>query len=237
MTQAPAPAPTRTASIYLSLFLIVSLCMLIPACTSVHRPGPLSSGTVTGAGAGPTATPGAGTGPIATTTTAFAAATGTPKSRRTTSIESRSGSRPDRQPAIYIGAGMAGKNNPDDPDDDEDNLTVAIGARIPIDTFSLRPEVHFGDNSTQFTPSITYDFAIAGSGEGAIDGNIGLGYSINSNDENNILGNESSAFLRLGAEGYLVSNLLVGAALMIAPWGYNRDDLALAGTVYFGVRF
>ncbi len=144
---------------------------------------------------------------------------------------------PDRRPAVYAAAGMAGLNNPNNPGGDEDNLSLALGAKLPVRVVSIRPEVHVGDHSTQWTPSVTYDFAIAGEGPGAIDGNVGLGYSYNSERENNVLGNTDSLFLRVGGEGYLVGSVLVGAALMVAPWAYDHGDTAVAGTVYFGVRF
>ena len=31
--------------------------------------------------------------------------------------------------------------------------------------------------------------------------------------------------------------IVAGAALLLAPWGYDHEDLALAGVVYAGVRF
>ena len=143
----------------------------------------------------------------------------------------------DRAPALYLGAGLAGLNNPHQATGDADNTAVAGGARLPLGPLSLRPELHGGDHSVQATPSLTWDFGVAGTGAGAIDGHIGVGATWNSRRENNVLGNTSSAFVRLGFEGYLVGGVMVGAALMAAPWGYDHEDLALAGVAYAGLRF
>lgn len=139
--------------------------------------------------------------------------------------------------ALYLGASFAGLNNPNRPTADEDNIAVAGGARIRLGDFAVRPEAHAGDHAVQFTPSVTWDFAIAGDGEGAIDGNVGVGYSAITERENNVLGNHASPFARAGLEGYLAGGVLVGAALMVAPLGYDDEDVAIAGVGYAGFRF
>ena len=143
---------------------------------------------------------------------------------------------PASRTAIYFGAGMAGKNNPVDPSGDEDNLTIAVGVKMPWRGIAIRPEIHAGDHTWQATPSVTYEFPIAGKGPGSIDGHIGVGYSLNGNDRNSILGNSDAAFLAAGAEAYLVGDLIVGARLMVAPRGYNHEHTAVASVVYFGIR-
>jgi hypothetical protein len=142
----------------------------------------------------------------------------------------------DLSPAAYLGAGMAGLNNPNHSTGDSDNLAVTAGGKVPLGLVTLRPEAHVGDHSVQFTPAATWDFALAGEGPGSIDGSVGLGWSFVTRHENNILGDEDSPFLRVGAEGYLVHGIVVGAALMLAPWGYDHEDVALAGVVYAGLR-
>ncbi len=140
----------------------------------------------------------------------------------------------ERSAFVYLGAGMAGRNNPNHPSGDSDNLAVALGARLPLGSVSLRPELHAGDHSVQFTPSLTWDFPVAGRGVGAIEGQVGLGFSWLTQRENNVLGNTSSPFVRLGFEGSLELGLVAGAALMVAPWGYDGEDVAVAGIAYFG---
>ncbi|MEM7200914.1 MAG: hypothetical protein AAF628_11640 [Planctomycetota bacterium] len=146
-------------------------------------------------------------------------------------------SGPDRRHAVYVAAGMAGLNHPDRPTGDDDNLAGGVGARLAIGPVSLRPEVLFGDRAAVFTPSVTYDFALLGRGPGSIDGNVGLGASFLTEERNQVLGNANSPFLRVGAEGNLAVGVLAGAALMLAPWGYEQTDPALAGVVYAGLRF
>ncbi len=143
----------------------------------------------------------------------------------------------DRSPAVYVGAGMAGLNHPDRPTGDSDNLAVAAGARLPLGPLSLRPEAHAGDHSVMVTTSATWEFAVAGEGPGSIDGHAGIGWSLLSERENNVLGNTSSPFVRIGGEGFLVHGVFCGAALMVAPWGYDHEEVAVAGVVYAGVRF
>ncbi len=143
----------------------------------------------------------------------------------------------DRRPAVYLGAGMAGRNHPDQPRGDSDNLAVAAGARLPLGPVSLRPEAHAGDHSVLFAPSATFEFALAGAGPGSIDGHAGIGWTFLSERENNVLGDTSSPFVRAGAEGFLVHGLFAGAALMVAPWGYDHEEFSIAGVVYAGARF
>lgn len=137
----------------------------------------------------------------------------------------------------YLGAGMAGTNNPNTATGDSDNLSLAVGARVAHREFSLRPEVHAGDHAVQFTPSLTWDFPVAGEGPGSIEGHVGLGYSWLTERENSILGNTKSPFARLGFEGSLELGLVAGAAIMVAPWGYDEDDVAVAGITYLAFRF
>lgn len=138
---------------------------------------------------------------------------------------------------LYMGAGLAALNNPESPAGDVDNISVAVGGKFSIKNLSFRPEIQMGERSNSFNNSVTRDFSILGSGLGSIEGNIGLGYSVNSGDENNVLGNADSAFLRIGAEGYLAGDIMTGVALMVAPSGYNGEDAAIAGMGYFGFRF
>lgn len=145
--------------------------------------------------------------------------------------------RPDRSTAVYVGAGMAGLNNPGNATGDDDNLTLAGGAKVPVGPVSLRPEAQYGDLSWLFTPSATWDFPVAGEGPGSIDGHLGLGYSWLSERENSVLGNTSSPFARGGFEGYLAGGMIVGASLLLAPFGYDHEDLAVGGVAYVGLRF
>ena len=143
----------------------------------------------------------------------------------------------DRKANLYMGAGMAGLNNPKTPSGDVDNLAIAIGGKLATPHITFRPELQMGERSYSFTPSVTHDFQITGNGLGEIDGNFGIGYSLNNSENNNVLGNSDSAFIRIGAEGYLDGNIVSGIALMIAPWGYNSSDTAIAGVGYLGVSF
>lgn len=136
-----------------------------------------------------------------------------------------------------MGAGVAALNNPENPSGDVDNISVAVGGKMAVMDLSFRPEAQLGERSKSFNTSVTHDFNIAGNGLGAIDGNVGLGYSMNTGNENNVLGNSDSAFLRIGAEGYLAGDIMTGIALMVAPWGYNGEETAIAGMGYFGVAF
>ena len=143
----------------------------------------------------------------------------------------------DRKANLYMGAGMAGLNNPQNPSGDVDNLAIAVGGKLATPYATFRPELQMGERSYSFNPSVTHDFQITGNGLGAIDGNFGIGYSLNKSENNNVLGNSDSAFIRIGAEGYLDGNIVSGIALMIAPWGYNSSDTAIAGVGYLGVSF
>ncbi len=138
---------------------------------------------------------------------------------------------------LYLGAGMAGLNNPTNPSGDVDNVAVAVGGKLSLRHISLRPEMQLAERSNAFNATLSRDFAIAGNGLGAIEGNLGVGYSTTTGHENNVLGNSNTPYLRLGAEGYLAGNIVTGAALMIAPWGYNGDATAIAGVGYFGFSF
>ncbi len=138
---------------------------------------------------------------------------------------------------LFMGAGLAALNNPKNPSGDVDNLSVTVGGKLSLKGISFRPEVQLGERSNSFNNSVTRDFSILGNGLGAIEGNIGLGYSVNTGNENNVLGNADSAFLRVGAEGYLAGDVMTGVAVMIAPWGYNGENAAIAGVGYLGFRF
>ncbi len=139
--------------------------------------------------------------------------------------------------SLYFGASMAGLNNPVNPSGDVDNVAVSVGGKLSLNHVSLRPEMQLAERSNAFNATVTRDFTIAGNGVGAIEGNLGVGYSAATGKENNVLGNSNTAFLRMGAEGYLVGNIVTGVALMIAPWGYNGDSTAIAGVGYFGFSF
>jgi hypothetical protein len=141
------------------------------------------------------------------------------------------------QKNLFMGAGLAALNNPKNPSGDVDNLSVTVGGKLSFKGVSFRPEIQMGERSNSFNNSVTRDFSLLGNGLGAIEGNIGLGYSVNTGDENNVLGNADSAFLRIGAEGYLAGDIMTGVAVMVAPWGYNGEDAAIAGVGYLGFRF
>ena len=138
---------------------------------------------------------------------------------------------------LYMGAGLAALNNPRYPSGDVDNTSVTFGGKAPLGKLSLRPEVQLGERSKSFNTTLSRDFNIAGNGLGSIEGNLGVGYTVNTGNENNVLGNANSAFLRVGAEGHLAGNIVTGMALMIAPQGYNGEDTAMAGVGYMGFSF
>jgi hypothetical protein len=132
---------------------------------------------------------------------------------------------------------MAGRNDPDQPRGDGDNLAGGVGARVPFAThLGARCEVQAGDYSVLFTPALTHDFRLAGpGGPGSIDGHVGIGWTWLSRREHNILGDRESPLLRVGAEGHLVHGVLGGVALLVAPLGYD-GEAAVAGLFYVGVR-
>ncbi len=138
---------------------------------------------------------------------------------------------------LYMGAGLAALNNPRNPSGDVDNTTVTLGGKAPLGKLSLRPEVQLGERSKSINTAVSRDFLIAGNGLGSIEGNLGLGYTVNTGNENNVLGNTNSPFLRIGAEGHLAGNIVTGMALMVAPQGYNGEDTAVAGVGYMGFSF
>lgn len=147
---------------------------------------------------------------------------------------------PDRRPAAYVGAGMAGRNNPRNTTGDEDNLTAGGGVKLPLggSPLTVRADVQTGDLTTLLALGVSHDFRLAGDGQpGTIDAHVGAGVTALSERANTVLGNRSTWFLRTGVEGYLVHGVIGGACLLVAPWGYDHDDLALAGLVYAGVRF
>jgi hypothetical protein len=148
---------------------------------------------------------------------------------------------PERSPALLVVAGMAGTNNPDASRvrGDDDNLAGGLGVRLPLGPrLSLRGEGLAGDQSVVGTPSLTWDFRLAGvDGPGAIDAHVGLGYALLSRERSNVLGNTDALLLRVGAEGYLVHGLLGGVSLLVAPLGYDESDAAVAGLFYVGLRF
>lgn len=155
-----------------------------------------------------------------------------------TQSQLRHGVNKDRlQKNLFMGAGLAALNNPQNPSGDVDNLSVTVGGKLSFKNVSFRPEVQMGERSNSFNNSVTRDFSILGNGIGAIEGNIGLGYSVNTGNENNVLGNADSAFLRIGAEGYLAGDIMTGVSVMVAPWGYNSEDVAIVGVGYLGFRF
>ena len=138
---------------------------------------------------------------------------------------------------LYLGAGLAALNNPQNPSGDVDNMSMTLGGKAPLGRLSLRPELQLGERSQSFNTTVSKDFLIAGNGLGSIDGNIGVGYTINTGKENNVLGNADSPFIRIGAEGHLAGNIVTGMALMVAPQGYNGDNTAIAGVGYMGFSF
>jgi hypothetical protein len=145
---------------------------------------------------------------------------------------------PDRSPAVYAAAGMAGRNDPDHPRGNSDNLAGGAGVAVPCsDHIAVRCEALVGDHSVVVTPAVTYDFRLAGpGGPGSIDAHVGVGWTWLSREQSNVLGDGDSPFLRLGAEGHLVGGLLGGVALLLAPLGYDHDDVAVAGLFYVGVE-
>jgi hypothetical protein len=151
-------------------------------------------------------------------------------------------STPDRRPAVYAAAGMAGRNNPTNGSGDEDNLSAGLGVKLPLGLtpVTLRADAQTGDLTTLLALSLTHDCKLAGDGLGSIDAHFGVGVSVLTERHNSVLGDQSSLFARAGAEGYLVHGVIGGACLLVAPWGYagrGSDDLALAGLFYVGVRF
>lgn len=171
---------------------------------------------------------------------------------------------PDRAPSVHAVAGMAGRNDRDEPHGDGDNLAGGLGLRLPIgEHLCLRCEGLVGDYSVLVAPTLTYDFRLAGpdasmlatglraradadprferqsplrSAPGSIDAHVGVGWTWLSRAEHNVLGDRDSPVLRVGAEGHLVHGLLGGAALLVAPLGYD-ENAAVAGLFYVGVRF
>lgn len=145
---------------------------------------------------------------------------------------------PDRSPSVHAVAGMAGRNDPDHPRGDSDNLAGGLGVRIPLgDHLTVRCEAQAGDHSVLVTPAVTHDFALAGpGGPGSIDAHVGVGWSWLSREESHVLGDRDSPFVRLGAEGHLVGGLLGGVALLLAPFGYDHDEWAAAGLFYVGIK-
>jgi hypothetical protein len=148
---------------------------------------------------------------------------------------------PERSLALHLVAGMAGTNNPDAArgSGDGDNLAAGLGGRLPLGTHAtLRAEGLQGDFAFLATPSLTWDFRLAGpDGPGAIDAHVGIGYAWLSRDRDHVLGNSDGLLLRVGAEGYLVAGLMGGVALLVTPFGYDDDEPAVAGLFYVGLRF
>lgn len=154
---------------------------------------------------------------------------------------------PMRGSTLHAVAGMAATNNPSQPQGDSDNLANGLGGRLRVLTqVTARVDAMVGDFTYLTVPSLTYDFRLAGpDGPGAIDAHVGIGGAflarrengITAPQSNNLLGNDNTLVLRLGAEGYLVGGLLGGVALLVAPVGYDGDDAAVAGLFTVGITF
>ncbi len=143
-------------------------------------------------------------------------------------------SGPNRQPYIAIGHSSAFLNNPINSSGDSDNIAVVLRGKITVgNTFSVRPIALIGEYTQMLVPTATCDFKVKSN----IDGYVAAGYSINTSNANNTIGNTSSPIIIAGASGYVGDYSMFLVDFMWAPKGYESEAGAVSVQTAIGIRF